>query len=158
MASNVFTQQSTLEEVNSFDPVPPGPGDPRPLGRPLPVSLHAPGVASGPPASFRSSSRGCKVQTPWWPCSLLQRLWSVLAVMNGSLGPLSSFLFHEVTLNTCQTLSDPSLGKMIPHWGIPQGWILEELNLGESLPGIGEGNGSPLQCSCLENPTDRGAR
>ena len=22
---------------------------------------------------------------------------------------------------------------------------------------IGEGNGNPLQCSCLENPTDRGA-
>ena len=26
--------------------------------------------------------------------------------------------------------------------------------LGRSL---GEGNGSPLQCSCLENPMDRGA-
>ena len=30
-----------------------------------------------------------------------------------------------------------------------------------SLPGLGRspgrGNGNPLQCSCLENPTDRGA-
>ena len=26
-----------------------------------------------------------------------------------------------------------------------------------SLPCIGEGNGNPLQCSCLENPRDRGA-
>ena len=26
-----------------------------------------------------------------------------------------------------------------------------------SLSGIGEGNGNPLQCSCLENPRDRGA-
>ena len=26
-----------------------------------------------------------------------------------------------------------------------------------SLSCIGEGNGNPLQCSCLENPTDRGA-
>ena len=25
-----------------------------------------------------------------------------------------------------------------------------------SLSGIGEGNGNPLQCSCLENPRDRG--
>ena len=25
------------------------------------------------------------------------------------------------------------------------------------IPLIGEGNGSPLQCSCLENPVDRGA-
>ena len=23
--------------------------------------------------------------------------------------------------------------------------------------GLGEGNGNPLQCSCLENPRDRGA-
>ena len=26
-----------------------------------------------------------------------------------------------------------------------------------SLPCIGEGNGNPLQCSCLENPRDEGA-
>ena len=26
-----------------------------------------------------------------------------------------------------------------------------------SLSRIGEGNGTPLQCSCLENPTGRGA-
>ena len=25
------------------------------------------------------------------------------------------------------------------------------------LPGVGEGNGNPLQCSCLENPRDWGA-
>ena len=25
------------------------------------------------------------------------------------------------------------------------------------IPCAGEGNGSPLQCSCLENPVDRGA-
>ena len=25
------------------------------------------------------------------------------------------------------------------------------------VPNIGEGNGNPLQCSCLENPRDRGA-
>jgi len=31
----------------------------------------------------------------------------------------------------------------------------------DSIPGLGrycgEGNGNPLQCSCLENPLDRGA-
>ena len=36
-------------------------------------------------------------------------------------------------------------------------------NVGDvgSIPGLGrspgEGNGNPLQCSCLENPMDRGA-
>ena len=42
-------------------------------------------------------------------------------------------------------------------------WGLEELDMTEwlhfyfSLSCIGEGNGNPLQCSCLENPRDKGA-
>ena len=34
---------------------------------------------------------------------------------------------------------------------------LSELHFHFSLSCIGEGNGNPLQCSCLENPRDRGA-
>ena len=30
-------------------------------------------------------------------------------------------------------------------------------SLDQEDPSPGEGNGSPLQCSCLENPMDRGA-
>ena len=33
----------------------------------------------------------------------------------------------------------------------------ERLHLNFSLACIGEGNGDPLQCSCLENPGDGGA-
>ena len=33
----------------------------------------------------------------------------------------------------------------------------ERLHFHFSLPCIGEGNGNPLQCSCLENPRDRDA-
>ena len=33
----------------------------------------------------------------------------------------------------------------------------ERLHFHFSLSSIGEGNGNPLQCSCLENPRDRGA-
>ena len=33
----------------------------------------------------------------------------------------------------------------------------EQLHFHFSLSCIGEGNGNPLQCSCLENPMDRGA-
>ena len=33
----------------------------------------------------------------------------------------------------------------------------ERLHFQFSLSGIGEENGNPLQCSCLENPRDRGA-
>ena len=34
---------------------------------------------------------------------------------------------------------------------------IEQLHFYFSLSCIGEGNGNPLQCSCLENPRDRGA-
>ena len=71
----------------------------------------------------------------------------------------------------------PNLEKaMAPHsstlaWKIPwmeepgrlQSWGRWELDTTERLPFhfslscIGEGNGNPLQCSCLENPMDRGA-
>ena len=57
---------------------------------------------------------------------------------------------------------------MAPHsstlaWKIP--WMEEpgrlqsmgSLRVHFSLSCIGEGNGNPLQCSCLENPRDRGA-
>ena len=35
--------------------------------------------------------------------------------------------------------------------------MTEQLYFHFSLSCIGEGNGTPLQCSCLENPRDRGA-
>ena len=35
--------------------------------------------------------------------------------------------------------------------------MTERLHFPFSLSCIGEGNGNPLQCSCLENPRDRGA-
>ena len=39
-------------------------------------------------------------------------------------------------------------------WGLD---MTEWLHFHFSLSCIGEGNGNPLQCSCLENPRDRGA-
>ena len=50
--------------------------------------------------------------------------------------------------------------------GFPGGSVVKNLpaNAGDVglIPGLGrsleEGNGNPLQYSCLENPTDRGAR
>ena len=54
-----------------------------------------------------------------------------------------------------------------PAWKIPwmeepgrlqsMGSLRDGYNWATSLSRIGEGNGSPLQCSCLENPRDRGA-
>ena len=42
-------------------------------------------------------------------------------------------------------------------WGHQQSDTTERLPFHFSLSCIGEGNGNPLQCSCLENPRDSGA-
>ena len=42
-------------------------------------------------------------------------------------------------------------------WGHKESDATEGLHFHFSLSCIGEGNGSPLQCSCLENPRDGGA-
>ena len=39
-------------------------------------------------------------------------------------------------------------------WGLKESDMTEQLHFHFSLSGIGEGNGNPLQCSCLENPRD----
>ena len=41
--------------------------------------------------------------------------------------------------------------------GLLESDTTERLHFDFSLSCIGEGNGNPLQCSCLENPRDRGA-
>ena len=42
-------------------------------------------------------------------------------------------------------------------WGGEESDTTERLHFHFSLSCIGEGNGNPLQCSCLENPRDGGA-
>ena len=52
---------------------------------------------------------------------------------------------------------------IIPNWGFPSAVKKHPASLGDagSIPGSGkspgEGNGNPLQYSCLENSMDRGA-
>ena len=42
-------------------------------------------------------------------------------------------------------------------WGPEESDTTEQLHFHFSLSCIGEGNGNPLQCSCLQNPRDGGA-
>ena len=42
-------------------------------------------------------------------------------------------------------------------WGLEESDTTERPHFHFSLSCIGEGNGNPLQCSCLENPRDGGA-
>ena len=77
--------------------------------------------------------------------------------------------FHLVSIGIYITLAFPS-PVLLP--GKSHGWrslvgsspwdceesdTTERLHFPFSLSCIGEGNGNPLQCSCLENPRDRGA-
>ena len=48
-------------------------------------------------------------------------------------------------------------GKLHSPWGRKESDMTEQLHFHFLLSCIGEGNGNPLQYSCLENPTDRGA-
>ena len=41
-------------------------------------------------------------------------------------------------------------------WGRKESDLTERLHFHFSLSCIGEGNGNPLQCSCLENPREGG--
>ena len=42
-------------------------------------------------------------------------------------------------------------------WGLEESDMTDRLHFHFSLSCIGEGNGNPLRCSCLENPRDWGA-
>ena len=42
-------------------------------------------------------------------------------------------------------------------WGHEESDTTERLHIHFSLSCVGEGNGNPLQCSCLKNPRDGGA-
>ena len=45
---------------------------------------------------------------------------------------------------------------MFSLWYLPEVSLMTEVK-GKLGPFVGEGNGNPLQCSCLENPRDGGA-
>ena len=48
-------------------------------------------------------------------------------------------------------------GRLLSPWGREESDTTERLHFHFSLSCIGEGNGNPLQCSCLANPRDGGA-
>jgi len=84
------------------------------------------------------------------------------------LGGKSSHLTKrkDQTLNSCGTLFQYSWpGKSHGRrsllgsspWGCKESDTTEWLHFHFSVSCIGEGNGNPLQCSCLENPRDGGA-
>ena len=53
----------------------------------------------------------------------------------------------------------PWMGELVgcSPWGREESDTTEQLHFQFSLSYIGDGNGNPLQCSCLDNPRDRRA-
>ena len=82
------------------------------------------------------------------------------------LSDFTFFSFHFHALEKEMATHSSVLAWRIPEAGEPGGlqsmvWLrvgtTERLHFHFSLSCIGEGNGNPLQYSCLENPMDRGA-
>ena len=91
--------------------------------------------------------------SPWQPvCSLY--LWVCLIDIN-------KFIWRRQWHPTPVLLPGKSHGwrnlEGCSPWGRWGSDMTEQLHFHFSLSCIGEGNGNPLQCSCLENPRDGGA-
>ena len=83
---------------------------------------------------------------------------------------IKKFKKREYTATLLSSLSRADFSRLLPGkshgqrslagcspWGHEEWDTIERLPFHFSLSCIGEGNGNPLQCSCLENPRDGGA-
>ena len=94
------------------------------------------------------------LQTCWW----IHKATAGLLVSHAPGASVMNFQCHQSLLYSADLLLHAS-------WGFPGGSDSKDFacNVGEpgSIPGSGrspgEGNGNPLQYSCLGNPMDRGA-
>ena len=74
-----------------------------------------------------------------------------------SLGLAGDFLF-QAPLSRLFHGAGREISQFLVIFSLSVGSSVLDLHLGSPVPGaIGEGNGNPLQCSCLENPRDGGA-
>ena len=96
-----------------------------------------------------------------WPLELLHSFGLSHSVMVLGYGSPRKLMMEKAMAPTPVLLPGKSHGRRSLAGCSP--WSREELNTTErlhfhfSLSCIGEGNGNPLQCSCLENPRGRGA-
>ena len=88
-------------------------------------------------------------------CILLAFLLVCLCVcMNASLCVEKAMAPHSSTLAWKVPWTEEP-GRLQSMGSLSQTWLSKHFHF--SLSCIGEGNGNPLQCSCLENPRDGGA-
>ena len=94
-------------------------------------------------------------------CSLFRNVFFNLHVFVFFIVCCFFFFFLESISSMIVLLPGKSLGCRslvgCSPWGSQESDTTEQLHFHFSLSCIGEGNGNPLQCSCLENPGNRGA-
>ena len=89
-------------------------------------------------------ARKAIVLNPWYILQSLIVLWTEKAMAT-----------HSGTLAwKIPWTEEPGRLRSMGSWRVGHDWAT---SLHFSLSCTGEGNGNPLQCSCLENPRDRGA-
>ena len=86
----------------------------------------------------------------------LTRMW----IGVGMQGPWRRLLMHQMAPHSSPLAwRIPWMEDLVgcSPWGRKESDTIEQLHFHFSLSFTGEGNGNPLQCSCLENPRDGGA-
>ena len=94
-------------------------------------------------------------------CYFIEKYCPSNFIFESHLAILSSFTWRRQWHLTPVLLLGKSHGRRslvgCSPWGREESYTTARLHFHFSLSCIGEGNGNPLQCSCLENPRDGGA-
>ena len=89
-----------------------------------------------------------------WECKLVQPLWRTVWRLLRELSEKAMAPHSSTPAWRIPWTEEPG---GLQSWGRWESDMTERIHFHFSLSCIGEGNGSPLQCSCLENPRDGGA-
>ena len=118
------------------------------------------------PAPLRTYSWACHPQWAGLAANPSPKYYpTVDNVSRYGFAPILKLLYFENLLYATEKAMAPhsrTLAWKIPWMKKPgrlqsMGWLRVGHDWATSLSRIGEGNGNPLQCSCLENPRDGGA-
>ena len=119
------------------------------------VYMCSPSWTPLPPPSASHLSGSCQCTRPEHPVSCIEP-GLVIYFTSGNIHIRRRWWHPTPVLLPGKFHGQRSLVGCSP-WGREELDTTERLHFHFSFSCIGEGNGNPLQCSCLENPMDRGA-